>query len=100
MTLLALIISVCAALLLIVAAIAFLKAKDVFVMAHVVMIANFYIIPLLFTGIAIERFSGVSFAKIIVLILFNLVVSTLLCHAILRRAIINRILPDAEIKSK
>jgi multisubunit Na+/H+ antiporter MnhG subunit len=93
-------IAVPAAFLLLVATLAFLKAKDVFVMAHIVMIVNFYIIPLLLIGVTIERFSALSFAKIIILILFNLVVCILLCHAILRRAIINKITPDAEVKNK
>ena len=88
-----------AALLFIASAFAFLKAKDVFTMTHVVMIANCYIIPLLLIGVEIERFSWISFSKIITLIVLNLVVANLLCHTILRRAMINKITPDAEIKS-
>ena len=92
----ALLIALCATLLLIASALAFLKAKDVFTMTHVVMIANCYIIPLLLIGVEIERFSLVSLAKIITLIVLNLVVANLLCHIILRRAIINKIEPDAK----
>lgn len=99
MNYLALIITVPATLLLIASAIAFLKAKDVFTMTHVVMIANCYIIPLLLIGFEIERFSWISLAKISALILLNIVVTNLLCHAILRRAMINKITPDAEIKN-
>jgi multisubunit Na+/H+ antiporter MnhG subunit len=99
MSLLGFIIAIIAASLLIIAALAFLKAKDVFVMSHVVMAANFYIIPLLLIGVEIERFSMLSFGKIIILILLNLVVTILLCHATLRRAIINKITPDAEVKT-
>lgn len=98
MNYLALAISIPAALLLLASAIAFLKAKDVFTMTHVVMIVNCYIIPLLLIGIEIEKFSWLSFAKIMALILLNLVVVNLLCHAILRRAMLNKILPDAEMK--
>jgi multisubunit Na+/H+ antiporter MnhG subunit len=98
MNYLALVISIPASLLLLASAIAFLKAKDVFTMTHVVMIVNCYIIPLLLIGIEIEKFSWLSFAKIMALILLNLVVVNLLCHAILRRAMLNKILPDAEIK--
>lgn len=97
MAIIALVISVIASLLLVISTIAFLKAKDVFMMTHVVMIANCYIIPLLLIGIGIEKFSLISSAKIIALILLNLVVVNLLCHVIVRRAIINKITPDAQI---
>jgi multisubunit Na+/H+ antiporter MnhG subunit len=89
-------IAVFSAALLILAAIAFLRAKDVFMMTHITMIANFYIIPLILIGIELERFSWLSFAKILALIVLNLVVTSLLCNAISRRAVINKILPDAE----
>jgi multisubunit Na+/H+ antiporter MnhG subunit len=99
MSFVALLISFSAALLLLVSTIAFLKAKDVFIMTHIVMIANTYIIPLLLIGVEIDRFSWLSFAKIIALIVLNLVVVNLLCHATLRRAMINKISPDAEVRS-
>ncbi len=98
MSFISLLISLSAALLLLVAAISFLRSKDVFIMAQTVMITNFYIIPLLLVGIAIDRFSLTSFSKIIAVILLNLVVTILLCHATLRRAMINKITPDAEEK--
>ena len=91
-------IGVISSLLLIASALAFLKARDVFTMTHIVMISNCYIIPLLLIGVEIERFSPLSFAKIIALVVLNLVVVNLLCHAILRRAMINKIAPDAEFK--
>ncbi len=99
MSYVALVVVMSAALLFIAAAFAFLKAKDVFTMTHVVMITNCYIIPLLLIGVEIERFSWISFSKIIALIVLNLVVANLLCHTILRRAMINKITPDAEIKN-
>ena len=96
MDFIALLVVLVGSLLLVAAALAFLKAKDVFIMTHIVMIANSYIIPLLLIGVEIERFSWVSFAKIIALIVLNLVVVNLLCHTILRRAMINKITPDAK----
>lgn len=83
-------------LLLVAAALAFLKAKDVFTMTHVVMIGNCYVLPLLLLAVEIDRFSWISLTKIIVLIVLNLVVANLLCHTILRRAMINKIAPDAK----
>lgn len=96
MEFIALIIALIAALFLVLAALSFLKAKDVFTMTHVVMVANCYLIPMLLIGVEIERFSVVSSTKIIALIVLNLVVANLLCHIILRRAIINKIEPDAK----
>ena len=96
MNLLALLIAIPAVILLVSSAIAFLKSKDVFVMTHIIMIANCYIIPLLLLAIEIEKFSWTSLAKIIAIILLNLVITNLLCHATLRRAMINKITPDAE----
>lgn len=95
MSFIALIIAILASLLLVAAAMAFLKAKDVFTMTHVVMISNCYVLPLLLIGVEIDRFSWLSFAKIIALIVLNLVVANLLCNAIVRRAMINKITPDA-----
>ncbi len=95
---LAWIISTAAVLLLATSALAFLRSRDVFNMTHVVMIANCYIIPLLLIGIEIEKFSWLSFAKIIALIVLNLVVVNLLCHAIIRRSILNKVDPKAEVR--
>jgi multisubunit Na+/H+ antiporter MnhG subunit len=97
MSFVSLIIVVIASFLLVISALAFLKAKDVFVMTHIVMITNTYTIPLLLLGVEIERFSWISFAKIIGLIVLNFVVVNLLCHTILRRAMINKITPDAKV---
>lgn len=94
----AIIISAIALALLLISTIAFVKARDVFTMTHVVMIANCYVIPLLLIGIELDKFSWMSFSKIVALILFNLVAVNLLCHAIIRRAILNKVDPQTEIK--
>ena len=91
-------IAVTASLLLITSAIAFFKAKNVFIMTHVVMANNCYILPFLLIAIGLEKFSWISFAKIILVVLLNLVIVNLICHATLRRAMINKIIPDAETK--
>ena len=87
-----------AALLLIAASVAFLRAKDVFSMTQVVMISNCYIIPLILISIAIEHFSWLSLAKTTALILLNIVTANLLCYAVARRAMSNKIVPDARTK--
>lgn len=82
------------ALALLVSAIAFFRAKDVFTMTHVVMAANCYAVSLILIGLEIEKFSWISLTKIVVLIFLNIVITILLCHATLRRAMINKITPD------
>ncbi len=92
----ALIIATIAGILLIFSAIAFLKAKDVFTMIQVAMIAHCYIIPLILLAAGIEKFSLLSFAKILVLIILNLILANLICATIARRALFNKISPDAD----
>jgi len=99
MSFVALLIAATAAALLVIATIAFLKAKDVFIMTHILIVVDCYIIPLLLIGIEIEKFSWISFAKITGLILLNIVVTNLICYSTIRRASLNKILPDAEIKN-
>ena len=93
---LSIIISLVAASLLLLSAIAFLKAKDVFVMSHIVMIANCYIVPLLLIGIELGKFSWLSFVKILALILLNILIANLLNYAIIKHAMENKIAPDAK----
>lgn len=78
--------------------IAFLRARDIFTMTHVVMIFNCYILPLTLIAIEIKNFSTTSILKIITLTLINIVIVNIVCHLIVRRAMINKIYPDAETK--
>jgi multisubunit Na+/H+ antiporter MnhG subunit len=98
MSIIAIFIALFGSMMLLMCAIAYLKAKDVFGLSHIVMIANFYAIPLLLIGVEIDRFSIVSLVKILTLIVMNLVVVNLLCHLIARRAMINKVATDIEIK--
>ncbi len=84
--------------LILITTVAFLRAKDVFTMTHVVMIFNSYILPLTLIAIEIKNFSNTSILKIITLTLINIVIVNIVCHLILRRAMINKIYPDAENK--
>lgn len=85
-------------IILLMCGIACLKAKNVFTLTHIVMIANFYAIPLLLIGVEIDRFSIISLIKILTLIILNLVVANLLCHLIARRAMINKTVANMEVK--
>lgn len=89
-------ITIPAAALLLASAIAFLKARDVFIMAHIAKISNVYFVSLLLLGVEIKKFSYSSLVKIIILIALNLVIVNLIVYATTKRAIINKILPDAE----
>lgn len=84
--------------LILITTIAFLRAKDIFTMTHVAMIFNCYILPITLIAIEIKNFSTISILKIITLSLINIVIVNIVCHLILRRAMINKIYPDAENK--
>jgi len=98
MIILSWIFAILAAMLILVAAIAFFRAKDVFVMLHILTISNLYIIPLILLAVEFERFSWISFFKTLAIILLNIVIAILLNYTIARRAIVNKILPDADFK--
>jgi multisubunit Na+/H+ antiporter MnhG subunit len=98
MELLAWTISIIASLSLMISALAFLKARDLYSMTHVIMISNCYILPLLLIGLGVEKFSLISSAKILALILLNIIITNLLCYTILRKAVSDKIRPEAEVK--
>lgn len=86
--------------LILITTISFLRAKDIFTMTHVAMIFSCYILPLTLIAIEMKNFSSTSILKIITLSLVNIVIVNIVCHLILRRAMINKIYPDAENKNK
>lgn len=92
------ILGILGATLLALAAIAFYRAKDVFTMLHIVTISNFYIIPLILLAVELEKFSWVSLTKTLAIITLNIVITSLLGYLIARRAIVNKIMPDADFK--
>ncbi len=98
MMIIAWILGITGAIFLALAAIAFFRAKDVFVMLQIITIVNFYIIPLILLAVEIERFSLISFFKTLVIILLNIVMTNLLNYTIAKKAIVNQILPDADFK--
>jgi multisubunit Na+/H+ antiporter MnhG subunit len=93
------ILGILGATLLSLSAIAFFRAKDVFVMLHIIKISNFYIIPLILLAVDLSRFSWISLVKTLVIIALNIVITNLLCYIIARRAIVNNIAPDADFKN-
>ena len=86
------------ATLLLLASIALFRAKDVFVMLQIITISNFYIVPLILLAVELEKFSWISLAKTLAIIAINIVITNLLNYVIARRAIINKIMPDADFK--
>ncbi len=93
---LVLLLTIFGAFLLAASALAFIRAKDVFAMISVIKITNFYIVPLLLILFAIDKFSLLTFVKILIIAILNLITTILLCHAIARRAIADKIEPDAD----
>jgi multisubunit Na+/H+ antiporter MnhG subunit len=71
---------------------------DIFNNSDLQSISNSYILPLTLIAIEIKNFSSTSILKIITLTLVNIVIVNIVCHLILRRAMINKIYPDAENK--
>lgn len=92
------VLGILGSMLLLLAAVAFFRAKDVFVMLHILTICNFYIVPLILLSAMLERFSWVSLAKTLVIIALNIIITYLLNYIIARRAIVNNIMPDADFK--
>jgi len=98
MSFIAFLIAITGSVILMIAAFAFFKAKDVFTMTQIVMVTNLYVVPIILVGIEINHFSLNSTFKMIVVIVLNITLVNLLCHTIVRRAIINKIAPDAKTK--
>lgn len=82
--------------LILITTVAFLRANDIYTMGHVAMIFNCYVVPLVLLAIEIEKFSLNSILKIITIGILNIVIANILCYLVLRRALINKINPDAE----
>ncbi|GDX36661.1 hypothetical protein LBMAG18_11720 [Alphaproteobacteria bacterium] len=77
-------------------AISFLKAKDIYTMTQITFLTHCFVTPLVLLAIELQKFSWLTFAKITLIIFLNLIIASLICHIICRRAIINRIIPDAD----
>lgn len=92
------VLSILAATLYLMASFAFFKCRDVFMMLQIVTICNFYIIPLILLAAELEKFSIVSFVKILIVIGLNFIATQLLCHAIGKEALRDKIRPDADFK--
>ncbi len=82
-----------------VAAIAFLRTRDVFTMSHVIKVINYYILPLFLIGAIIQEFSWSLLAKVIIFIILNIIISNLLCYTVLNKASSNKIAAKAELKN-
>lgn len=89
-------IAICAAILLFIASIAFLRARGIFTMIYPVIISNFYIIPLILLMIGVDKFSALSFVKLLVIIILNLVMTQLLCYMIGRKSLGSETDPDID----
>lgn len=79
---------------LLICSVAFLKAKNVFVMNHIVIINNFYAISFTILAIQFSKFSSISLIKIIILIVLNIVATILITHLVTRVALANKITPE------
>lgn len=97
-SILAFILAALGGLFLCFAAIAFYRAKDLFVMLQIVSMVNLYVFPIILFAVLLENFSLASFFKIVAIILLNIILSVTLCYTIARKALINKVLVDADEK--
>ncbi|MBM3590288.1 MAG: hypothetical protein FJX30_02790 [Alphaproteobacteria bacterium] len=98
---LVIVILIClSSLLIIIATCALLRSNDIYTMGHIIMIFNCYLVPLILLAIEVRNFSVMSILKIVTIGILNIVISNIICHLVLKRAMINKIYPDAEIIDK
>ncbi len=55
--------------------IAFIRAKNIYQMLQIIKITNFYIMPLMLLSLELQRFSWISFGKIIFIIFLNFIIT-------------------------
>lgn len=100
MTILMWILGSIGAVMFVFAAIAFLRAKDLYVMLQIACVTNFYILPMILLAVELDKFSLVSFVKVLVIIMLNIVMTILVAHMIAKRAIEAKVMPDADFKKR
>ncbi len=76
----------------------FARTDNVFSSVHFINIANIYGMSLLIFGIGLINFNSALMVKILILILFNIIITIIVTNSIIRRAMINKILPYAKIE--
>ena len=96
MELITLLIICLSSFLVLVTTVAFLKAKDIYTMSHIVIIFNIYIVPLALLSIETKNFSFISILKIIAIGILNIIIVNIITNILLRRAMINKIYPDTK----
>jgi multisubunit Na+/H+ antiporter MnhG subunit len=96
MELVSLTTAIIASLLLVIASLGFLRARDLFNMSHIIMVSNCYIVPLLLISIGMKELSLLSSAKILALILLNIIIANLLCYNLLRKTPSDKVMPNIE----
>lgn len=100
MTILMWILGSVGAVMFVLAAIAFLRAKDLYVMLQIACVTNFYIVPLILLAVELDKFSLLSFMKVLVIIVLNIVMTILVTHMISKRALEEKVMPDADFKKR
>jgi len=75
---------------------ALLRAKDMFLMPQIIKIYGFYGMPLLFIAIMLKSFNMTTALITLIIIIFNILFTILLCNIIIRSALNKNIKPDAD----
>lgn len=75
---------------------ALLRAKDMFIMPQIIKIYGFYGMPILFIAIMVKNFNVTTALITLIIIIFNILFTILLCNIIIRSALNKNIKPDAD----
>jgi len=75
---------------------ALLRAKDMFLMPQIIKIYGFYGMPILFIAIMVKNFNITTALITLIIIIFNILFTILLCNIIIRSALNKNIKPDAD----
>ncbi len=89
-------LTIFACIFLLFASILFLRAKDMFSMLQFAKIISFYGFPLIILAIFLPKFSIISFLKIAIILVLNLIIMIFLTQLILKEAVKNKTIIDAK----
>lgn len=83
--------------MLIICAIAFFRAKDIFVMMQPFKIIGLFALPLILLALTLERFSAKELSNAIALIIIEIIAALFFSHYFIQKSLENDTIPDGKI---
>jgi multisubunit Na+/H+ antiporter MnhG subunit len=83
--------------MLIISAIAFFRAKDIFVMMQPFKIIGLFSLPLILLALTIERFSAKELSSAIALIIIEIIAALFFSHYFIQKSLENNTIPDGKV---